>query len=140
MRRYRAHVMQLSRFGLVGALNTVVGLTIITGLDLGLHAPPTLANAAGFAAGMLCGFLLNRRFVFRSQARARVTGPKYLLTVASGFALNQAVLRVALMGLGAGATQHFCAQLAGMGVYTVSVFLACRLWVFREPPVTIAAA
>ncbi len=132
--------MQLSRFGLVGALNTLVGFSIITALDVGLHLPQALANAGGFAAGMLCGFLLNGRFVFRSQVGARTTGPKYLLTVTLAFALNQMVLKAAAMVLGAGVLQHEAAQLAGMGVYTVSVFMACRLWVFREPRAIIAAA
>jgi putative flippase GtrA len=33
--------------------------------------------------------------------------------------------------LGQGAVPHLAAQLAGMAVYTVAVFVACRLWVFR---------
>ncbi|MGC1305378.1 MAG: GtrA family protein [Caulobacteraceae bacterium] len=137
MRKYLPDLLQLSRFGLAGAFNTLVSLSIITALDLGLHAPPSLANAAGYAVGMLCGFVLNRRFVFRSQARARSSGPKYALTAISGFVLNQLVLLGALHLLGAGALQHLTAQVAGMGVYTVSVFLICRFWVFREPAIAI---
>ncbi|WP_158916228.1 GtrA family protein [Caulobacter sp. S45] len=139
MRRYLPHILQLSRFGLAGALNTLVGLSIIAALDVGLHAPPALANAAGYAVGMLSGFLLNRRFVFRSQTRARSSGPKYLLAAVTGFVLNQLVLQTALHVLGPGAVQHMTAQLAGMGVYTVSTFLVCRFWVFREPAPALAA-
>jgi putative flippase GtrA len=137
MRRALPHVWQLSRFGLAGLLNTLVGLSIITALDLGLHAPPALANAAGYAVGMAFGFVLNRSFVFKSQVRARSSGPKYLVSAAVGFALNQLVLQVALRLLGPGAPQHLAAQVCGMGVYTVATFLICRFWVFRE---TAAAA
>jgi hypothetical protein len=28
---------------------------------------------------------------------------------------------------------HIVGQLAGMATYTVTVFLACKLWVFRSP-------
>jgi putative flippase GtrA len=133
MRRFLPHIWQLSRFGLAGALNTLVGLSIITALDLGLHLPPSVANAVGFAAGMVCGFVLNRNFVFRSQAKAQSLGPKYLLTVATGFVLNQLALHAVLRALGSGHTQHMIAQVSGMGVYTVTTFLICRFWVFREP-------
>jgi putative flippase GtrA len=132
MRRYLPHILQLSRFGLVGAFNTLVGLSIIAALDVGLHAPPALANAAGYAVGMLSGFLLSHSFVFRSQARRRSSGAKYLLAATTGFVLNQCVLQTALHILGPGAIQHMAAQLASMGVYTISTFLICRFWVFRE--------
>jgi putative flippase GtrA len=138
MRRALPHIWQLSRFGLAGLANTLVGLSIITALDLGLHAPPSLANAAGYAVGMLCGFVLNRSFVFKSQARARSSGPKYMVGAAIGFGLNQAVLQAALHLLGPGAWQHLAAQVCGMGVYTVSTFLICRFWVFREPAAATA--
>ena len=124
---------------MVGATNTAVGFTVIAVLDAGLSAPPALANAAGYAAAIPCGFVLNRRFVFRSQTEVRATVPRYMLVVALGFALNQAVLRggLALLQLPALARlaplrlEHLGAQGCGMVAYTVAVFLACRLWVFR---------
>jgi putative flippase GtrA len=121
----------VARYGLVGVVNTLCSLAVITALDLGLHAPPALANAAGYAVGVAISYALNRRFVFASRARARSTGPRYMVAVGGGFLLNQWVLYLALKALGAGAVQHELAQIAAMAVYTVSVFLACRYWVFR---------
>ena len=132
-RRLRAGALQLSLYGLVGAANTLVGFGVIAALDVGLGASPITANALGYAAGMLCGFLLNRRFVFRSDARMRAVGPKYLAAVMLGFALNQVVLRAGLMLLGAERPALLVAQGGGMISYSAFVFLAFRLLVFARP-------
>jgi putative flippase GtrA len=113
-------------------VNTGIGFTVIAALDVGLHLSPPLANAAGYLVGMGVGFILNRRFVFRSETSARATAPRYIVVVLAAFALNQLILRALGASLGAGALPHLTAQLAGMAAYTLSVFLACRLWVFRS--------
>jgi putative flippase GtrA len=69
--------------------------------------------------------------VFKSQASARATAPRYIAVVLAAFALNQLILRGVGANLGPGALPHLAAQLAGMAVYTVVVFVACRFWVFR---------
>ncbi len=129
--RVRALIPLISRFGLAGLINTAVGYAIITGLDVGLHVDPNLANALGYLAGVGVGFILNHSFVFKSAAGRRATGVRYLAVVIPAFLLNQAVLTLAGIVLGPGAVQHMAAQLAGMAWYTITVFLACRFWVFR---------
>jgi putative flippase GtrA len=127
----RTLVALVARFGLAGLINTGIGFAVIASLDVGLHVSPPLANAAGYLVGMGVGFVLNRRFVFKSQTRARATAPRYIAVVLAAFALNQLILHVAGATLGQGPLPHLAAQLAGMAVYTVAVFVACRFWVFR---------
>jgi putative flippase GtrA len=127
----RSLIALVARFGLAGLINTGIGFAVIAGLDVGLHVSPPLANAAGYLVGMGVGFVLNRRFVFKSQTSARATAPRYIAVVLAAFALNQLILRLAGASLGPGALPHLSAQLAGMVVYTLAVFLACRFWVFR---------
>ena len=121
------------RFGLSGAINSVVGLGVIALLDLGLHVAPALANAAGFVLCIPLAYVLTRGFVFKHRSKASDTGPRYLLVVACAFGLNQGVLYLVGRQLGPGAAPHLAAQLAGMVSYTVTTFFACRLWVFRDP-------
>ena len=128
---WRGLAALVSRFGLIGLINTAVGFTTTACLDVGLHLAPALANAGGYAVGIPLSFVLTRSFVFRHKAAATATGPKYLIVVASAFLLNQLVLRLAGAVLGPGALPHLLAQLMAMGTYTVTTFLACRLWVFR---------
>jgi len=127
----RTLIALIARFGLAGLVNTGIGFAVIAGLDVGLHVSPSLANAAGYLVGMGVGFVLNRRFVFKSQTSARATAPRYIAVVLAAFALNQLILRLAGASLGQGALPHLAAQLCGMAVYTLAVFLACRFWVFR---------
>jgi len=127
----RALAALVARFGLAGLVNTGIGFTVIASLDVGLHMSPPLANAAGYLVGMGVGFVLNRRFVFKSQSSARATAPRYITTVIAAFVLNQLILRGVGAALGPGTLPHLAAQLAAMAAYTLSVFLACRFWVFR---------
>jgi len=127
----RALAALVARFGLAGLINTGLGFAVIAGLDIGLHVSPPLANAAGYLVGVGVGFVLNRRFVFKSQTSARAAAPRYIAVVLAAFALNQLILHMAGAALGQGALPHLAAQLAGMAVYTVAVFVACRFWVFR---------
>ena len=91
-------------------------------------------SGAGVVVCSPLAYVLTRGFVFRHKAKARDTGPRYLIVVACAFCLNQTVLHLAGRQLGPGAVPHLAAQLAGMGTYTVTTFLACRLWVFRDRP------
>jgi putative flippase GtrA len=133
--RMREGALLLGRFGLAGLVNTVVGFAVIVTLDPGLHAPPALANAAGYGAGIGVGFLLNRAFVFRSRTGLAASGARYVLAAFGAFILNQAVLRAAGLALGAAPLSHIAAQVTAMASYTAAFFVLCRLWVFRPLPV-----
>ena len=56
--------MQLVRFLFVGALNTTIGLACIVAAMRWLAMDYRLANAVGYAAGCVLGFVLNRTWVF----------------------------------------------------------------------------
>jgi putative flippase GtrA len=127
----RETVGLIARFGLVGLVNTAVGFAVAVLLDPVLGLPPALANAASYACGISVGFVLSRRFVFRSRAGLSAAGPRYLLAAVGAFALNQAVLRATGLALGAGLFQHIAAQVAAMASYSIAFFVLCRLWVFR---------
>jgi putative flippase GtrA len=130
MARLTPAILLVSRFGLVGIANTAIGYAVIAILDLGLKVAPPIANAAGYAIGFGISYLLNRKFVFRSVEKASATGPRYLVAAALAFALNQLVLALSTRVLGDGNLPHAASQLAGMAIYTVALFIACRVWVF----------
>ncbi|HEX2801065.1 MAG TPA: GtrA family protein, partial [Phenylobacterium sp.] len=111
---------------------TAVGFAVIAALDIGLHMTPALANAAGYAVGIPLGFALNRGFVFRHGGGITRAGLRYAAATALALALNQLVLRLAGVVLGAGAGPHLAAQLAAMATYTGVGFLTFRFWVFRQ--------
>lgn len=118
------------RYGLVGVLNTAVGYAVILALDLGAKLNPFLANAGGYAVGLLVSFALSRSFVFRSQDSVRKVGPRYLIAVAASFALNQLVMGAARPLLPDTPLGHAASQFAGMTSYTAALFLLSYFWVF----------
>ncbi|HYD45384.1 MAG TPA: GtrA family protein [Phenylobacterium sp.] len=118
------------RYGLVGVLNTAVGYAVILALDLGLKVNPFLANAGGYAVGLLVSFALSRSFVFRSQDSVRKAGPRYLIAVAASFGLNQLVMGAARSLLPDAPLGHAASQFAGMASYTAALFLISYFWVF----------
>ena len=122
---------QLSRVGLAGIANTGIGLAVILALDLGLGIHPQAANAAGFAIGIAVSFALSRGFVFRHRGAIGPAGARYAAARAAAFLLNQGVLAIAGWVLGDGGPARIAAQLAAMSAYTLSLFVLCRLWVFR---------
>lgn len=127
-------IAQVARFGLAGLANTVVGLLVIATLDLGLGLDPHVANAAGYAVGLALSFQLNRSFVFRRKGPLLATGRRFLVAAGCAFALNQIVLSAVARGLGTGDLARLVAQAAGVGAYTVALFVISRLWVFGADP------
>jgi putative flippase GtrA len=121
----------MARFGIVGLINTAVGIGVIAGLDLGLHVEPHVANLIGYVFGVAVSFTLSRQFVFHSDGHIGATAIRYSIVVGLAFLLNQAVL-TAVTALAGPSVNHMVGQLAGMATYTVVVFLACKLWVFRS--------
>jgi putative flippase GtrA len=126
----------MSRFGLAGVANTAVGFAVIALLDVGLHLNPHLANAVGFAFGLVVSFALNRGFVFRNVEGVGATAPRFIVAALICFGLNQVVLTLAKQAMGDADWASLCAQLAGMTTYTVTMFAACRVWVFSAVRVT----
>lgn len=134
---FRNFVRDAFRYGLVGVVNTLVGFSIIIGLEQGFGVNPYLANAGGYAVGVMVSFVLKRRYVFGKGRSVREAGPRYLASVLFSFALNQGVLFLAHAVLPEGPLAEITAQLSGMCVYTVVLFLLSRYWVF--PAARVAA-
>ena len=121
-------IVQLVRFGLVGATNTALTLATYTVLS-GLHAPVALAGAAGWAVGAVNGFVLNRAWTFRGAARGAVPAARYAVVALAGSALNAVLVSIAV------SDQHLprlAGELAVLPPVTVLSFLLCRGWVFAQ--------
>lgn len=119
------------RFAIAGLLNTAVGLSVTLALDIGLGVSPALSNAAGYAVGIMVSWLLQRRFVFRSDQSGWATKARWITVIAVSFAVNQGVLYALGLLLGDEPLMRTASQIVAMGTYTVVQFVLMRLWVFR---------
>lgn len=123
-------VRQSVRFGVVGMLNTLVGLAAIYSLMFFLDASPGFANAAGYVVGLSVSFVLNRIWTFGNRQRIVHVLPRYLLVACCCYLLN---LSIVLLSTASKSASPYLAQLFGVGPYTITMFLGCRWFVFTTP-------
>ena len=120
---------QLVRFLLVGAANTVVGLSFIFISMWLFRIDYRLANALGYAIGFGVSFLLNRTWTFRYRGRWSGSFARWLVVGAFGYGLN--FLTVVFLHQSFGIGSYFV-QVAGVFVYTIVAFLGARFFAFRD--------
>jgi putative flippase GtrA len=119
-------LLQLVRFGLVGATNTAFTLAAYAVL-VALHVPVPLAGAVSWGVGAVNGFVLNRAWTFRGSARGTVTAARYAAVQVVGSALNAGLLAIAV---GQEHLAHLAGELVAVPPVTLLTFVLCRAWVF----------
>jgi putative flippase GtrA len=120
----------LTKFSLVGVVNTLVGYAVIFGLMYGVGLGPMASNVAGYAVGMALNFILNRTITFSSRAPLPSELFRFLVAFAVAFVLNLLVLHISIdwTGIDAGLGQ----LIAGV-FYVVIFYLLSKYVVFAKP-------
>ena len=126
--RWQTESGYLSRYAGSGVLNTLIGLSVIFVL-MGLGASPFVANIGGYAIGFILGFAVSKKFVFRSNGRLVDESLRYLIAFCLCFVLNLLALGAILSSTGVGEKM---AQIMAASVYTGSMYLLTRLYVFPD--------
>lgn len=117
---------QFIKFVLVGALNTLIGLGVITGAMYFFDVDPIIANAAGYLIGGVVSFVLNGKLTFRQKALSRGMLARFIIVYLVAYLANLAALWVALP------YNKYGAQIVGIAIYTLVGFFGCRLFVFAR--------
>jgi putative flippase GtrA len=129
MSRWHAEFVYLRRYVGSGSLNTMSGFTVIF-LLMWLGLSPFLANVAGYTVGFILGFVLTKKFVFRSNGNFVTESVRYLIAFVISFLVNLLVLR---LSLGAMKLHVVAAQVVAAGSYTLLMYLLTRFFVFVQP-------
>lgn len=119
---------RLARFISVGMANTVTGLLVIFACKSALGMADVAANLAGYAVGIVMGFLLNRTWTFGyGTDKLIATFARYLavLCVAYGANLMTTLQAINLLHL-----NSYLAQTVGVVPYTVIGYLGNHYFVF----------
>lgn len=127
MSKWHKESAYLGRYLGSGALNTVVGFAVIF-LLMWSGVSPFIANVCGYLVGLVLGFLVSRKFVFRSEGHFTREGLRYLAAFLICLVLNLLVLRFALESL---RWNPNVAQLLAAVAYTSLMYLFTRYVVFR---------
>ncbi len=126
-RALRMH-RELFRYLSVGVVNMAVGLSTIYLCMYVLHATDLRANELGYCAGVVCSFVLNRRWTFASNDAWVPQLVRFLMVLGIAYAAN-VVTVLGLVGLG---TNRYLAQALGTVPYTAFGYIGSRLFAFRR--------
>jgi putative flippase GtrA len=127
MSKWQTETAYLGRYVSSGVLNTLLGFFVIFIL-MALGVSPVIANIGGYLFGLILGFFLSKKLVFRSEGHATSESFRYLAAFIACFILNLIVLQLALSVLHWNA---IFAQLLAAATYTIIMYLLSRLLVFR---------
>lgn len=116
----------VSRYLGSGALNTIVGFTVIF-LLMAIGVSPVISNVAGYAVGLLLGFMVSRSFVFRSDGHVISEGARYLICFCISFVVNLLVLTYALEAL---QLSKELSQIVAAATYTVLMYIFSYYLIF----------
>lgn len=122
-------IEKLFRFGVTGAVATLVHvLTLILLVEFGAVSP-VWATLAGFAAGAFINYLVNRRFTFDSRKPHRDAGPRFMAVAVGTGLLNAMLVFIGtdLLGL-----HYLLVQCAATLIVFLVNFLLNSVWTFRE--------
>jgi putative flippase GtrA len=123
------HARQFASFFGVGLLAAVVHYGLLLSLVEGYRLDPVRASLAGFAAGGVVSYLLNRRLTYASDRPHAEATWRFALVSFVGLGLTWLFMALFVRGLGA---PYLPAQLVTTGIVLVWHFLANKLWTFRE--------
>lgn len=135
MSNIKGLIRQSLRFGLVGMVNTAIGLAVIYSLMFFFGIGVAGANLVGYVIGLGVSFALNRLWTFNSTQQVSRVLPKYVLVAGACYLLN---LGMVVVSTASRLIDPYLAQLLGIGVYTVCMFVACRWFVFAPSRYTAA--
>jgi putative flippase GtrA len=124
MSRWRSESALITRYAGSGALNTVAGFAVIFAL-MALGFSPYIANIGGYLVGFILGFVVSKKFVFRSNGHFVTESLRYLVAFLVCFSLNLLALKLALTR-----TNAVAAQIIAAVIYTGAMYLFTRWFVF----------
>ena len=116
------------RYSGAGLINTIVGFIVILSA-MALNFSPMISNIAGYAVGFTLGFVLSKKFVFRSNDRFVAESIRYLLAFVISFLINLLVLQLALNNLNFNA---LASQVVAAVSYTLLMYVLTRFFVFNS--------
>lgn len=131
--QWRVFAAELSKFGVIGAVNTVLDFAILNALIFGLGVGPLTSKCVSTVIAATSSYFMNRHWTFAKRARSgmRREYTLFFLLNLVGLAIGLACLALTRYGLGLDTVLAInIANLAGLAFGTVFRFWSYRRWVF----------
>ncbi len=134
---YLRRTNTIIRFMLVGAVNTLAGLSIMFALLNLLGMSYWAATFIGNSTGAAISYFLNRTFTFQSKASIPKSAVRFLAVVIFCYFLSYAIGRLAagniqdLIFAGYDLSREELAVLMGAAFYTLTNYIGQKYFVFK---------
>ncbi len=128
-----ADLARLARYGISGGASALTHFGVLVLLAEVLHVWPVAASTAGFVASIVVSYLLQKAWVFRSDAGHGVAGARFLTVTAVAFGLNTGIVWVGTEAL---RVPYPIVQAVALGVIPVVNYTLNSRWTFRPAPPT----
>jgi putative flippase GtrA len=130
----RAIAVEFAKFGVVGAVCTVIDIGLFNALHFAVNVDPLLAKSISVAVATTASYLGNRHWSFRSRG-GKGFGREYPLffalnAVGLGFALACLAVTKYGFGLTGPLALNLAGNVVGMAGATIFRFWSYRRWVF----------
>ena len=126
-------IVQFIKFGIVGAINTVLSYAITNGCYYLLHWHEQICNAVAFVITVFISFMLNGKFVFKENKEERKFWKALLKVYASysitGLFLTAILLYVEEQIFG---IPHYIATLMNLVVTIPINFILNKFWAYND--------
>ena len=120
--------MRIVRFGFVGLVNSLFGLSIIY-LCKFIGMTEVTSNVVGYLCGLILSFQLNRTWTFGITQRSQAS---HFLRFVFAFLLAYGVNVCVLLYLLSLNLNSYLAQAASIPIYAIVFYLLCVFFVFRD--------
>lgn len=118
------------KFVVVGVTNTLGGYAFYSAL-LVLGANYALALTLEYVAGIAYGFLLNKRWTFKSQGESSQQAWRFVALYGFIYVLNVTLLMLLVERC---ALSPYLAQISILGFLTLLSFVVQKRWIFTKQP------
>lgn len=133
MKKLKDLVIQFIKFGMVGAINTVLsyGITNIGYYVLNLHEQ--ICNIIAFLITVFISFLLNSKFVF-NKGKEKISFWKSLLKVYASYSITGLFLTAILLYVEENifGIPHYIATLMNLVVTIPINFILNKFWAYKD--------
>jgi putative flippase GtrA len=120
---------QFSKFAVVGAVNTLVGLLAIYAAKWFFLFDDVAANLTGYAIGLTVSFLLNKSWTFRHRGDFAKSAVRFAAVFAVAYPINLGAVMLLIEAFG---VNSYIAQALGMPPYMIAFYLLSRWFAFRR--------
>lgn len=118
----------LFKFLTVGVINTLLSLLVIFGLKYFYLISDFYANFIGYIVGLICSFILNRKWTFNHTGNIYTAILKFVLVFIIAYTANI----IFVLGLIKLNFNSYFSHVLGIPVYTIIFYLGSRFVVFKS--------